>query len=412
MPFQDLCTSRTTLALVMMSILVIGGCNSLGTPSLSGAFGSSSGIDTVPPTPINSSVTGAPIVNAVAPTGMVLGQGKVRVGLLLPLSGSGQAADMALSEFQNPDIQILVKDDRGSVDGARQAVQSALSEGAELILGPLFSSAVVSSAPIAKASRVPMIAFSTDASVASAGVYLLSFMAEDEVSRLVRYALNQNRKSFAALIPDTPYGRLVEAQFQQEVAQRGGRVVMLERYSSTAALPAVMAKIAQVAGGASPQVDALFIPEQSERLVFVAQALTQAQINTSKVKVMGTGVWNEPRIFTESGLAGAWFVAPEQTGFNAFSKRYQARFGGEPGRIATIGYDAVSLAAALVRTQGDKRFSESVITNSAGFSGVDGVFRFQPDGTNDRALAIYEINNGTTRVISGAPRALGSGTSF
>jgi hypothetical protein len=173
-----------------------------------------------------------------------------------------------------------------------------------------------------------------------------------------------------------------------------------------------MAKIAQVAGGASPQVDALFIPEQSERLVFVAQALTQAQINTSKVKVMGTGVWNEPRIFTESGLAGAWFVAPEQTGFNAFSKRYQARFGGEPGRIATIGYDAVSLAAALVRTQGDKRFSESVITNSAGFSGVDGVFRFQPDGTNDRALAIYEINNGTTRVISGAPRALGSGTSF
>src|SRR5512144_2102786 len=78
-----------------------------------------------------------------------IGEGTVKAGLILPLSGSGNAAvaaqsmrnaaEMALAEFNNPDIQLLVKDDGGSAPGAQQAAQQALDEGAEIILGPLFA---------------------------------------------------------------------------------------------------------------------------------------------------------------------------------------------------------------------------------------------------------------------------------
>ncbi len=412
--------SKRMLGVAMIcSFGLIAGCNSIEVPSfqlpsLSGVFGSSSGIDTVPPTS-EPQMASTPLPDG----GSTLGKGKVKIALILPLSGSGQAgaaanmiknaAELALSEFQNPNIQLLIKDDRGSVQGARTAAQEALSEGAELILGPLFASSVSSAGALAKVANVPVVAFSTDSSVASSGIYLLSFMVEDEVERLVRYASNQNRKTYAALIPDTPYGQLVEAKFQQEVAKNGGRVVILERYSSDSALPAVMAKIAQFTSGANPQADALFIPEKSDRLASVAAALTRANINTAKVKVMGTGVWNEASVFSLPALAGSWFVGPERAGFQAFSVRYNKRFGANPARIATIGYDAVSLAAALVRTQGERRFSAATLTNSAGFSGIDGVFRFQSDGTNDRALAIYEIKSGASNIISPAPRSLTSG---
>ena len=52
------------------------------------------------------------------------------------------AAEMALAEFHNPNIQLLVKDDGGTAQGAQQGAQQVLDEGAEIILGPLFALSV------------------------------------------------------------------------------------------------------------------------------------------------------------------------------------------------------------------------------------------------------------------------------
>jgi ABC-type branched-subunit amino acid transport system substrate-binding protein len=121
-------------------------------------------------------------------------------------------------------------------------------------------------------------------------------------------------------------------------------------------------------------------------------------------------VWNEARVYGVPALQGGWFAAPDNRGFNAFAGRYRARYNADPTRLATLSYDAVSLAAALARTQGSQRFSESVLTNPSGFAGADGVFRFRPDGTNDRALAVQEIRSGTTVTVSPAPRVLPAST--
>src|SRR6202020_333484 len=100
-----------------------------------------------------------------------------------------------------------------------------------------------------------------------------------------------------------------------------------------------------------------------------------------------------------------WFSAPDNAGFNAFAQKYRAKFNTDPTRIATLSYDAVSLAVALARTQGSQRFSETVLTNRAGFNGADGVFRFRGDGQNERALAVFQINNSAASPISPAPRS-------
>jgi ABC-type branched-subunit amino acid transport system substrate-binding protein len=203
---------------------------------------------------------------------------------------------------------------------------------------------------------------------------------------------------------------VVEAQFQEAVARRGGRVVAIERYAPGQPQAAV-GRMAAVIGGAAPQADALFIPDTAEGLPGVGQALSQSGFNPQRVKPLGTGVWNDARVFRISALQSGWFAAPDAGGFNTFAARYRARFGTDPTRIATLSYDAVSLAAALARTQGTQRFSDAVLTNPSGFNGADGVFRFRPDGTNERALAVLEVRNGSIAIVSPAPRTLGqSGT--
>ena len=343
--------------------------------------------------------------------------GQVRVGLVLPLSAQGNAgvaaqsmknaAEMALAEFKSPNIQLLVKDDGGTPQGAQAAAQQAINEGAEIIVGPLFAQSVSAVGQVARGRNIPVIAFSTDASVAARGVYLLSFLPETDVRRIVDFAISRGKRSFAALLPDNAYGTVVEAAFQQEVSRRGGRVVALEKYPLDASR---MADAARRVSQAANQVDSIFIPDGADAVPQIVQALTASGVNLKRVQLLGTGLWDDPRIFSTPALDGGWYAAPESTGFRNFSGRYRARYGQDPVRTATLAYDAVALVAALVKTQGPQRFSEQVLTNASGFAGIDGVFRFRPEGPNERGLAVLRVAPAGGQVISPAPHSFAPGT--
>jgi ABC-type branched-subunit amino acid transport system substrate-binding protein len=346
-----------------------------------------------------------------------IGEGKVKAGLILPLSGSGNAAvagqsmrnaaEMALAEFNNPDIQLIVKDDGGSAPGAQQAAQQALDEGAEIILGPLFALTVGPVGQLARSRGIPVIAFSTDTNVAARGVYLLSFLPESDVERIIGYAASQGRRSFAALVPDNAYGSVAEAAFKQAVARRGGRVAALERYPlDKSKMTGPVRTVAKAAGGA----DAIFIPGGADTVPNVVQILIANGIDTKRMQLLGTGLWEDAQIFSNPQLDGGWYAGPDSNGFRSFSARYRTRYGSDPVRTASLAYDAVALVAALAKTQGERRFAPEVLTSAAGFTGIDGLFRFRPDGTNQRGLAVLRVSPTGGQTVSPPPKDFSSGT--
>lgn len=357
--------------------------------------------------------SGAGPVTPMASAEPRIGAGSVKVALVLPLTGQGStvgtamrnAAQLAFEEAQQPDLTILVEDDRGTPEGAREVTQEALRQGAEIVLGPLFAGSVQSAAAVAKAAGKPVIGFSTDVTVAAPNVYLLSFLPQPEVDRVIEESVTGGKRSFAALIPETAYGNAVEAAFRETVARRGARVAAVERYPAGGPGPAVE-RLARVITGPGATADALFIPETAEALPAVAAALTKAGFSPARVRPVGTALWNEPGLFALPALQGGHFAAPDRTGFSAFSGRYQARFGAAPPRVTSLAYDAVTLAAALARQYGSQRFAETTLTSGAGFAGIDGTFRFRPDGQSERALAVYEIRNNAAVPVSPAPRVL------
>ena len=383
---------RASLAAACLSMaLLLSGC------------GGVAGLDTFSPgTPQGSVAT-------PAGTGATIGTGPIRVGMILPLSSTNgavaatalrNAAELAITEFQSQDLTILVKDDRGTAEGAQAATKEALAEGAEIIIGPLFAPSVQAAAQVVRASGKQMIAFSSDQSVASRGVYLLSFLPQSDIDRIIGYAFEKGKKSVAILAPESPYGNVAVQDIQIAVARTGGRIAAIERYGSGGAGAAAQRLKASIASA-----DSLIIPEEGSNLAAVAQALQAAGIGPSNVQILGTGVWNTPSVFKLNQFQGAWFAAPEAEGFNNFANRYKAKFGQNPTRIATLGFDAAALLAALSKTQGTQRFQENVLTNPSGFAGQDGVFRFRADGTNDRALAVFQVGIGRTTVVSPAPKS-------
>jgi ABC-type branched-subunit amino acid transport system substrate-binding protein len=346
----------------------------------------------------------------------VIGTGGVRVAMLLPKSSGGNGADtarafrnaaeLAMTDFPNAGIQIVIYDTRGTPAGAQAAVSAALRDGAEFVLGPVFAGEVSAVAPIARQAGKPVVAFSSDASVAGPGVYLLSFLPSDDVNRIVSYSASQGRRSFAAMLPANAYGAVAEAAFRSSVAAAGGRILAIQSYNPDQNdIRAKASTIAQIA----PQIDALLIPDAGDVVPTIAAELAADGITRDRVKFLGSGQWDDARVLNNAALVGSWFPAPVRQGFDEFARKYQAAYGRVPPRNATLAYDATVLAAGLVRQYGGARFDNTVLTSPNGFAGIDGIFRFLPSGLTQRRLAVYELTGAGARVVSPAAQSFAAG---
>ena len=369
----------------------------------------------------------------------------VRIALLLPLSGRDadigrdllDAAQLALFDASPEDFELTPRDTKGTPEGAREAAEAAMQDGAQIILGPLFSSSVRAAALSARSRGVPVVAFSTDRNVAGNGVYLLGIMPDQQIGRIVAFAVRQGLSRYAALVPANPYGGAVIDALNRATNRYGGVVVQVEQYAPQAeefrgpvlrladftrrraSLEAQRQRLANSDDTLSKQAlrrlegidtlgsltfDAVLIPEGGATLRRIAPLLAFYDIDPDKVRFIGTALWEQVNLGREPSLVGGWFAAPPPAQSSAFLARFAQIYGRRPPRIATLAYDAVALAVALTSAPGGPDFSPQALTNLSGFAGVDGVFRFRPDGIAERGLAVVEVEADGFRVISPAPQ--------
>lgn len=333
--------------------------------------------------------------------------GPVRVALLLPLTGAsasvGEAmmngAQMALFDSSDANFLLQIYDTGGVTEGAAAAAATALQEGARLILGPVFSSSVKAVTPLARNGGTPVIAFSTDATVAGPGVFLMGFLPRQQIQRVVQLARSQGLVRFAALAPSTDYGRTVTAALRDVATTSGGNVTEVEYYDPAAAEHSQTVR--RVA--ARHSFDAILIPDKGQRLKTLASLLPYFEVDLQKVRLLGTLLWADTNFTGEADMVGGWYAVPSSPLQKSFANRYRQLFGVAPPNNTSLAYDAVALAATLARAPGGPKFDLLSLTVEAGFAGVDGIFRFRPDGATERGLAVMEVSAEGPKEISPAP---------
>jgi branched-chain amino acid transport system substrate-binding protein len=344
----------------------------------------------------------------------------LKIGLLLPLGGFDQtaaiakgmkqAAEMALFESERQGVQLIVKDDKGTADGARAAADEAIKEGAEIILGPLFGRAVAGAAVSARAANVPVVSFSNDRQVAGGGVYVIGFAPEQDVARVIGYAASQNKKRFAALIPDDGYGQIVGAAFREAVAVAGGTVAAVETYPAGANAmlgPSrrIVAAVKTSEEAGSP-VDAVFVPGGQDVLPQLGPLMAYSGFDSGKVKLLGSGAWEFANIGNNDMFVGGWYPGPDPQGWRAFTGRFVKTYSQPPPRLASVAYDAVRIAISLGSEDAGRRFTQANLMRPSGFAGIDGTIRFTGSGIAERSLAVLEVQKIGSIVVEPGPGSL------
>ncbi len=372
---------------------------------------------------------------------------EIRVGLLLPLTGPAsdlgqdmlRAAQMALFDAGPNSVVLLPKDTGGSADGAASAAQQLLDEGAEILIGPLFSQAVRAVTPIAQAADVRVLAFSNVSAVAGEGTYLLGFRPEEQVDRVVQYALDQGIETFAGLAPDDAYGETAMRALQQAVIERGGIMGEVHYYPPTlddpssvvrevadyrerqAALEAereiieamgeddevaqtVLKQMETLDTFGEPPFDAIMIADSGDRLRSVASLLTFYDVDPGTVQFLGTIRWqDDDRGLSEEAIDGGWFAASSPDAFAAFEERFDAVFEKTPDDPRHRATRQPARWPPRRRDLGDRRFDPASLTDPEGFAGATGLFRLKQDGLAQHGLAVLEVAGGAAREIDPTP---------
>ena len=350
--------------------------------------------------------------------------GLVRLGFLAPLSGPqaelGQAmvnaATLALFDFGDPHLVLVPKDAGETMEQGRMAAKSAIESGAQILLGPVFAKSVIGAAEIAHGAQINLIAFSSDRSVAGPGAWTIGFLPEEDIKRIVSFAATKGIKDYAALVPDSAYGSLIANALSASTQEIGGSIAARETFVERPdQINEPMRRIAAIQGRPpgspandpswTPRYQAVLLAEGGSMLTSLASLLPYYEIDTPRIRVLGTGLWDDIRITREPTLSGGWFAASEPLARKEFNERYLKTYGKAPPRIATLAYDAIALAAVLSQSKSADRFSAERLTQVQGFAGIDGIFRLKPDGTPERGLAILEVQRDGFKVIDPAPTA-------
>lgn len=331
-----------------------------------------------------------------------------RIALLVPTSGTagnaGQAianaANMALLDASASNLRISIYDTSA---GAGAAAKRAIADGNKLILGPLLSDDVPAVSAEARPAGVPVISFSNDEDAAGAkGVFVMGNLPGQSIARTVSYARSRGVTTFAALVPRGEYGDRVSSAFLQAARKEGGSVVAMEPYDrSTGSIGSAVARV-RAKGG----FGALLIADGGS---LSGKAAATYRAGGGTARLLGTELWSgERELTTTAALSGAWFSTVSDQRFGRFATSYRTRFGAQPFRIATLGYDAVLLTLRVARDwKPGTRFPVDSLTDASvypeGFLGVDGAFRFTKGGLIERALEVREVRKGVVATVSPAP---------
>ena len=372
------------------------------------------------------------------------GKAQVVIGLLLPLSGGerelGRAmlngATMAVFDHAEPGFAFKPYDTGGTPEGAVEAAEAALNDGARLLLGPLFSDSVAAVAPVAKRAGVSVIAFTNDRAAAGRGVFVLGHHVEPQIRAVIGYAGAHGIRSLAVLIPTGRFGaqaavaadaaareagiRVHEiAAYADDVpsidravrrlARYDGRKAALKEYRAAlerrgdAESTAILARLKNRDTMGDVGFDAILVPSGSSPVYAIAARLPYYDIPSDRVRVLGISTWDRLELRFEPALQGAWYASPVTQLGSLFKERFAGAFGKPPGPLAALAYDAAAVAALLGKRPG-MDFSARALVDARGFEGASGLFRFRADGLSERSYAIVEVGEDGVKPVRPASR--------
>jgi len=317
------------------------------------------------------------------------------IGYAIPLTGPAvsyseiqkKAVEIALTEVnearapQAAKMKVLWEDSKLDPSVAVTAMKKLIDvDKVPVVLG--FSSGeILSMAATANRTQTVLVApMASAAAISEAGQFVFRLSPSDTFQGKViaDVICGDGKKKVAVLYVNNDWGAGLKGSFTTQLKKLGA-VVAIEEPSNPEDkdFRTQLAKIK----GASPEALVLFLHPQE-----AIHAIRQIREMKLEVALYGGDTFSDASICEKipslaEGIVFALPAKPSSPEFQAFAKKYEAKFGEKPDINAAVGYDSVKLVAAVmdkVGTTGEAIRQELAATK--GYRGASGEVSFDANG--------------------------------
>lgn len=325
------------------------------------------------------------------------------MALLVAIAAGGtagtQAADfrdgalLAAKDLAADTATLTVFDTGGQPTAANTHAAEAIAAGTKLIIGPTAQSEVTA-VDAAVAGRLPIFALVSNSGPRPKGVFAFLSDESDSAIQVSSYAVARGKKRILAIAPPG-YRAAHGDRLSRGLAGAGAELVDLIEYGGGGdVLDKAKPQIAQ-----SDAVLIMALPTSPAAIIAAAKAT--GALSTEAI-FLGTTGWSK-RLYQNSALSGVYIAAPDQDAMQEISDRFNKAYGRPISLDAACAYDAMALAAGIVRTKGSQGLKPATLQGTSGFRGSTGLFRFQSNGSVERLFPIYQLADKQLKLVEAAP---------
>ncbi|MBO6719226.1 MAG: hypothetical protein JJ913_14810 [Rhizobiaceae bacterium] len=340
-----------------------------------------------------------------APAQETLGTGPVPVTLLVARNAGDPArrnvahdvyhgAALALRELGANQLSISVLEASGGPDTVRALAAQAAASGSKLILSAQDGSATSALATI---SPVPPVIDLTG--TRSAGKSVFAFASDEVASALEGVAAAVAAKQTRVVVA-VPAGMPADAVERLRKGVRGHGATLTDIVAYPPA-PAALAGALAARRTAFEKATTLVVFGEGDAPARVARAVATGGYGGAITTLIGNFSWRQQQ-FSDPVLDGALIAMIDQQSLKELGARFSAATGRPLSLEAAFAYDAVALAAGLVRARGNDAIVAGAFGPTAWYAGTTGEFRFDAERNVDRALVLYRVQGGQLVPLPGA----------
>jgi outer membrane PBP1 activator LpoA protein len=355
-----------------------------------------------------------------------------RVAILLPLSGKQKSLGEAIrdgymaahfslgSDTRRPDIRIYDT----ARSGVTTAYQQAILGGAEFVIGPLLKTEVAEIAALSDDMPTLALNFGPEDTDYPDRFYQFALSPEDEARAAANKAVNEGLYNAVALVPESAWGERILAAFQDELEQRGGKLLATRSYPTDSAdyadvirdvllLDESYARRDRLAANMGKELEFKPRRRQDVDLVFIAATVAKGKQIKPQLKfhyagelaTYATSAIYKPGSTDNADINGVlfpdmpWLLKPTQmvTYDKTILDKYWGTGSTQLARFYAMGYDAFHLSAMLNST---KR------ARSINLQGMTGDIYMTRDGLLHRRLSWAKMERGKPRTLPDTSRSL------
>jgi hypothetical protein len=365
------------------------------------------------------------VLALTAPLKNVLANEKIKIGLLVPLTGKNSeigrsiinSTKLAINKINNTSIEIIPKDTGSDPNITLKSAKELSDLGIKIIIGPVFNDNLEY---LDELKELTFLSLTNKDSKESKNIINSGINATSQIKAIKKFIELNKIKKTIFLTPDVDYKNEIEK------AISSSKIKIIKNYIYNAEPTKLTKQIEKITNYkkrkqnledeitrleksnennkerlierlekqdtlGDVKFDSLIIADFDESLKSVTTSLLYTDISPKKKYFITLNQWFDESLLNETSSQPLYFPSINKKNYENFSSEYFKKFNHYPNQLSFLSFDLVGLVYYLI-LQNDLVVDDKIFAKKTLFKGKIGIFEIKNNKIN-HVLHFYKVED-------------------